>query len=198
MPPLSEIAHERAAACWRAQLEHPFVRGVADGTLDAKRFGFFIRQDYLYLIDYGRVFALAAARAPRPELIARFAELAVSTLRGELQLHRGYAARWGITAAELDAEPPAPATRAYTDFLLRTATLGDFGELMGALLPCVWGYSELGRALAAGPRSGHALYADWIDTYADPEFSALADWCRLIFDELGEQAGVSVTSGRVA
>ena len=44
----------------------------------------------------------------------------------------------------------APSRRdsGYTDFLLRTAALGDSGELVAALLPCMWGYSELGQGLA--------------------------------------------------
>ena len=54
-----------ATDCWQAQIEHPFIEGIADGSLDPDRFRFYIRQDYLYLIDYGRTFAIAAARAPR-------------------------------------------------------------------------------------------------------------------------------------
>jgi thiaminase II len=144
----SEQLRQAAAGVWEAQHEHPFVRGIADGTLDPARFRAYVRQDYLFLIEYGRVLALACARAPRLELIERFAELAHSTLRTEMDLHRAYAAEWGIKRAELERERPQPATRVYTDFLLRTAALCDFAELVAALLPCMWGYCELGQRLA--------------------------------------------------
>ncbi len=175
-----------AEPVWAAQHAHPFVRGAGDGTLDPERFRFYVRQDYLFLIDYGRVLALASARAPRLELQARFAELAEATLRTEMDLHRAFAREWGITEAELEAEPAAPATRAYTDFLLRTAALGDFAELVAALLPCMWGYAEVVGGL---PTPDHDLYAHWVGMYAGDEFQELAGWCRRICDEAAEDIG---------
>ena len=133
--------------------------------------------------------SLAAARAPRLDWQERLARAAVETLEGELALHREYAASWGIPAAELEAERPGPTTRAYTDFLLRTASLGDFADAVAALLPCVWGYSWLGQELAAGPPVEGNRYASWIATYADPEFAALAAWCRDVLDAVALDAG---------
>jgi thiaminase/transcriptional activator TenA len=165
----SEQLREAAAGLWRAQQDHPFVRGIADGTLAPPRFRFYMRQDYLFLIEYARLLALACARAPRLELMERFAELTRSTLITEMELHRRYAAEWGITREELEAERPRATTRAYTDFLLRTAALGEFAELVAALLPCMWGYSELGQRLARGSRPPEERYARWIDMYSGEE-----------------------------
>jgi thiaminase/transcriptional activator TenA len=83
----------------------------------------------------------------------------------------------------------APTTRGYTDFLLRVAALGDFAELAAALLPCMWGFSEIGRRLAGEPRPADARYAAWVEMYADPEFAALAEWCRALVDTLATDAG---------
>jgi thiaminase (transcriptional activator TenA) len=146
----SEELREAAHGLWEAQREHPFVRGIADGTLAPDRFRFYVRQDYLFLIEYGRLLALACARAPRLELMERFAELAHSTLATEMELHRGFAAEWGITREELEAERPTVATRAYTDFLLRTAALGDFAELIAAAPALHVGLQRAGAA--ARPR----------------------------------------------
>ena len=155
---------EAAAPAWEAQLAHPFVRGIGDGSLPEDRFRFYVRQDYLFLIDYGRLLALAAARAPRLEWMRRFASLAESVLETEMDLHRQFAARWGVTAEQLESERTAPATDAYCDYLLRTASLGDFSELVAAVLPCMWSYAE------------------WIEMYASEEFGQLADWCRELTD----------------
>ncbi|HEY4278343.1 MAG TPA: thiaminase II [Conexibacter sp.] len=180
----SDALRAAAAEVWEAQHAHPFVRGIGDGTLDAERFRHFVRQDYLYLIDYGRLLALGCARAPDLDTMGRLAELAQATLVTEMGLHRALAAEWGISAAELEAERPTPTTRSYADFLLRTAGLGDFGELVAALLPCMWGYAEVGERLAAAAPPPHAGYARWIAAYADPAFQAQAVWCRELTDRV--------------
>jgi len=156
---------------WSAILAHPFVRGIGDGTLPEAAFRRYVRQDYLFLIDYGRLLSLGAARAPRLAWMRRFSALAESVLETEMDLHRAYAERWGISNDELESERTAPATDAYCDFLLRTATLGDFGELAAALAPCMWGYAE------------------WIRMYASEEFEQLAAWARELVDAAAEGTG---------
>jgi thiaminase/transcriptional activator TenA len=101
----------------------------------------------------------------------------------------GFAERWGIAAQALEAEPAAPATAAYTNFLLRTGALGDYAELVAALLPCVWGYAEIGARLAQAGMPDHAGYTAWIAVYADPEFQALAEWARELTEAAGGDAG---------
>ncbi|MBA2347857.1 MAG: thiaminase II [Solirubrobacterales bacterium] len=179
---------------WEAQHAHPFVTGIGDGTLSEERFAHWVRQDHLFLIDYARLLALGAARAPDLPTMRRFAELTQAILGEEMELHRALAASLGIAQAELDAEPAAPATAAYCDFLLRTAALGELGELAAALLPCMWGYSEVGERLAARGAPGHEHYDAWIATYADPAFAEQASWCRDLVNALAAEAGPAVRS----
>jgi thiaminase (transcriptional activator TenA) len=171
---------------WAAEHEHPFVRAIGEGSLDPDKFRHYVRQDYLFLIDYARLLALGCARAPRLDEMTRFAELAGAVLGSEMELHRSYAAEWGISPAELEAERPTPTTRAYTDFLLRVAALGDYGELAAALLPCMWGYHEVAVSLAEHGTPGNELYARWIDEYAGVEFGELTTWCRALTDRAAE------------
>ncbi len=185
----SALLRDAAAEPWEAQLAHPFVLGVGDGSLPEERFRFYVRQDYVFLVDYGRLLALGAARAPRLEWMRRFATLAQSVLEMEMDLHRAFAASWGIEPGALEAEAAAPATRAYCDFLLRTAALGDFAELVAALLPCMWSYAEIGERLAAAGVPEHPGYRQWIEMYASPEFAALATWCREVTDAVAAEAG---------
>jgi thiaminase/transcriptional activator TenA len=180
---------ETAGAIWQAQHDHPFVRGIGDGTVDIARFERWVRQDYRFLVEYCRLIALAAARSPDLPTLRRFAELLQATAVTEMDLHRAYAAGFGISAGELESEEMAPVTRAYTDFLLRTAATGDFAELAAALLPCMWGFNEIGVRLAEGERPADERLAAWIDAYADPAFTALAGWCRDLVDRLAEDAG---------
>ncbi len=176
----------RAAAdeVWDAQHRHPFVRGIGDGTLDLERFRFWIRQDYLFLIEYSRLLALAAARAPDLDTMRRFADLVHDTLYQEMNLHRSYSADLGISVTDLEQEKMAPTTRGYTDYLLRTATIGDFAELVAALLPCMWGFNEIGRRLAEHGLPDNEHYAHWIKMYASDEFTALVNWLRELTDRI--------------
>jgi thiaminase/transcriptional activator TenA len=184
---ISSALRSAAAPVWDASLTHPFVRGLGDGSLDEAAFRYYIRQDYRFLIDYARLLSLGAARAPRVEWMRRFAGLASSVLETEMSLHREFAGRWGVSVAELESERAAPATAAYADFLLRVASLGDFGELCAAVAPCMWGYAEIGVALAASATSDR--YAEWIDMYASAEFGELAAWSRALLDEVDGDVG---------
>ena len=174
---------------WQAQHDHPFVRGIGGGTVDVEHFKRWLRQDYRFLVEYCRVFALAAARSPDLTTLRKFAELLQATAVSEMDLHRSYAAEFGITPDELEAEEMSPVTRGYTDFLVRTAAVGEFSELAAALLPCMWGYSEIGLRLAERGRPAEPRCAAWIDAYADPGFAELAAWCRDLVDGLAEESG---------
>jgi len=180
----TECLRRKAADIWEAQHQHPLVRGIGDGTLSLDRFKFWLRQDYVFLVEYSRLLALAAARSPDLETMLRFATLLKETVDTEMSLHRSYAAEFDIDTEELEREPPAPATRAYTDFLLRVAATGDFAELAAALLPCMWAFSEIGRRLAKQPAPSDHRYAKWIAMYSSKEFAELAHWCRDLLDSL--------------
>jgi len=138
----------------------------------------------VFLIEYARLLALAAARSPDLGTMTRFATLLKETVETEMNLHRAYAAEFGISHEQLEREPTAPTTRGYTDFLLRVAATGDFAELAAALLPCMWAFSEIGQRLATQPTPSDQRYAKWVAMYSSGEFADLAQWCRDLLDNL--------------
>ena len=184
--PFSVRLKAAVADVWEAQHEHPFIRGIGDGNLDIARFRHWVRQDYRFLIEYARMLATASARAPDLETMTKLAQLTNETLNVEMSMHRSYAAEFGIREEELEREEMSPTCRAYTDFLVRTAATGSFPEVVGALLPCMWGFSEVGQRLAGGDRPADPRYAAWIDMYASAEFAELAAWCRGLLDRIAE------------
>lgn len=177
---------EAAKPIWSAQLEHPFVQGIADGTLDEERFKRWVRQDYLYLKEFARIFAWAVAKTERLESMGWYAAVLNLTLNTEMGLHREYAERFGITPQELESERMWPTTRAYTDFLVRTAADGDLADLVAALLPCAWGYVYIAQWAAERPAPSDPRYADWIAQYASKEFAEAADWLKAEMNRLAE------------
>lgn len=179
-----------AQPSWQRQLAHPFVRGVADGSLPEEIFRRWVLQDHVYLTDFSRVFAWAAAKADRLASMTWYAGALNLTLAVEMDLHRKYAARFGVAAEELERQEAWPTTRAYTDFLLRTAAEGDMADVVAALLPCVWGYVWLAGELSRGRRPpADQRYADWIAQYTSPDFVAASDWLRAELDRLAAPAG---------
>ncbi|MBX0322813.1 thiaminase II [Halomicroarcula sp. F13] len=173
---------------WDAVVDHPMVERLGEGTLDEAPFRYWVRQDYVYLVEYARVFALGAANAPDLERMGTFAELLDATINTEMDLHREYAAEFGISEAELEATDPSPTTRAYTDFLVRVAATGTFGDLVAALLPCMWGFHETAVRLDERGRPDHEQYAAWIEMYVGEEFADLAEWCKDLMDDVAADA----------
>ncbi len=187
------FAHElqrRFAPLFADVQAHPFVTGIGDGTLAVERFRFYIEQDYVFLVEYSRVLALAVAKGRDLPGMGQFAELLHATLNVEMALHRGYAAKFGITEAALACIAAAPTTYAYTRHLLTVAYAGTIAEIGAALLPCQWGYGEIGRALAAaGAPKNRPLYAEWIGIYAGVEYHELVARLIATFDTLAAQEG---------
>lgn len=186
---LSAELRERASTAWHAATDHPFVDGIRTGSLDRETFAFYLAQDYVFLVGYCRVFGLAAAKAPDLDTMAFFAELLRATVGTEMALHRDLSAGWGVSARDLEETIPAPTTQGYVDHLLATAALGELDRITASLLPCQVGYAEIGAALAAeGADTDDNPYAEWIRTYADPEFQRLAVATADLLDRLGGQA----------
>lgn len=175
---------EKTLPIWRQNHSHPFVQGIGDGTLDEDKFRFYMVQDYLYLIDYAKVFAVGAMKATDVQTMGKFAGLLDGTLNTEMALHRKYAARFGISENELENAKPSPIVLAYTHYMLHVSQNGSLAEVIAALLPCAWSYWEIGKELATLPGAlDHPLYGDWIAMYSSKEFGELAQWCIELMDE---------------
>lgn len=164
------------ATVWSALHAHPFVKGIGDGSLSRDRFEFYLRQDYVYLVDFARVLAMAAAKAPDLATMTRFSALLDATLTIEMDLHRRTCTSFGIGAAELERTEPSAVTAAYTAMLLRACYEGPMSDIIAALLPCAAGYVEIAVALRETglPEATHCR--DWIETYASAEMQEVADW----------------------
>jgi thiaminase/transcriptional activator TenA len=182
---LTAILRTKCADIWRRESEHPFVRGLGDGTLQAEQFTFYLVQDYLFLAEYSRVFALAVAKAPDLATMELFSGLLSGTLIVEMQLHRDYCRRLGIADSMLAGALPAPVTHGYTTHLLSVAFGGTLTEIIAAVLPCQLGYAEIAAQLARQQGGGgNPFYAEWIAMYTSDEFVQGAGHLAHLLDEL--------------
>ena len=172
---------------YAAILAHPFLTGLADGTLSRDAFRHYIVQDAHYLRGYAKALAVCAAKAPDPDVTAMFAEHAANALAAERDLHTALLADLGTSREEASAAPVAPTTQAYVSYLLATTYGGSFAEALSAVLPCYWIYARVGDELVARS-SPDPLYARWIATYGGNDFQAVVDRVLDVTDQVCAQA----------
>ncbi|MFB2937674.1 TenA family protein [Aerosakkonemataceae cyanobacterium BLCC-F154] len=165
----------------QACLAHPFVQGIATGTLPKNRFAYYVGQDAFFLEAFAKAYSLAGVRSPNWESFQIFHNLAGGVLQ-ELKLHQSYAAKWEVNLLNVS---PSPATRRYTDFLLATAWNNPAGLTAVAMAPCMRLYAFLGQELAKNGIPKHQ-YSDWICTYSSPEFLPLATELETLVDRYVE------------
>src|SRR5437867_4304481 len=103
MSRFSEEAWQRTEARRAAIHRLPFNTGLTAGTLAPERFRFYILQDAIYLGQYARVLALAAAKAPDAATIEAFGHAAVQAIVVERALHGRYLAEFEVAPAAIEA-----------------------------------------------------------------------------------------------
>ena len=186
---VSARLRQAAAPIWEECLRHPFVTGIGDGTLGVEKFQYFMLQDYLYLFDYARVFALGVVKARDPKLMRTFAENVNAILGGEMNIHRAYMERLGITEDQVFAVKPALDNTSYTHYMLAVAESGGPMEIVAAILACSWSYAEIGQALAKRPGAAdHPFYGEWVRGYASENYAATNQALMALMDELAKDA----------
>ena len=186
----SDELRQKGAPIWDREKQHPFVTGIGDGSLSLDRFRYYMRQDYIFLIDFCRAISLAVAKTRSVEDMGWFARLLHETLNTEMSPHVSFCEELGITEEELKSAQPSPTTLAYTRHLIQTAFSGGVGEIAAAMLPCSWGYCEIGQTLYdKGLPAEQPMYSRWIEMYNSREFADLASWLRSFIDRVALESG---------
>ncbi|MBO6894984.1 MAG: thiaminase II [Roseibium sp.] len=164
-----------AAPQWADYTEHEFVRQLGDGTLPLECFKHYLVQDYLFLIQFARAYALGIYKSPTVADMRNSLEGVKAILDVELELHIELCGSWGMPREEIESAPEDTPTMAYTRFVLDAGMAGDLLDLQAALAPCVIGYAEIGARLV---REGRAVdsnpYRRWIEEYSSDAYQVLA------------------------
>ena len=179
----TEEVRRKVDPLWRKEHNHPFVQGIGDGTLAVDKFQYYLKQDFVFLIGFSRAIAIAIAKANNLDDMSWFSRLLNETLNTEMDLHFSYCREFGLSEEEIAQTVPSPTTEAYINHLLQVANNGTTLETAVAILPCSWGYSEIGKKLEAqGLPTEAPLYSRWIEMYSSPDFEELAKDLRNFID----------------
>ena len=158
---------------WAAYNEHPFVLGIQNGTLDQEKFRYYIIQDFLYLEEYAKVFALGIAKAKSTETIQLFSKYVTLLTEGEMDIHRGYMGKFAVSREELETTPRALDNLSYTSYMLRVAYEEGEAEILAAILSCAYSYEVITKTLLERNPAAvdHPFYGEWVKGYVDPQYS---------------------------
>jgi thiaminase/transcriptional activator TenA len=192
---------DAAGQIWPAYTRHEFVLRLARGDLPEAAFRRYLVQDYLFLLHFARAWGLAVYKSDTLAEMRRAQSLVAATLDVEIELHIEYCCGWGLSEAAMNAEPEAPATIAYTRFVLDRGLAGDRLDLEIALAPCMIGYAEIAAERMADPATRHDgnPYRDWLAMYAGDEYQALAREAAAALDEqFGRRGGEGRLPGLAA
>jgi thiaminase/transcriptional activator TenA len=171
---------------WAAQKRHPFVTELADGTLDEAAFRTWLEQDYRYLLDYARTFALLGTKARDETTMAHCFGVATTIVTDEMDLHRSFAADYGLTSEDLAAVRKTPTCEAYTNYLLRTAYERPLAVGVAAVYPCGQGYLDVAERMAELADGTHR-YTPFVEKYTSEPFRDSVATMRELVDRLADE-----------
>ncbi len=160
----SDCKHE-----WNNYVNHPFVQQLGNGTLPKTQFNNWMVQDYFYLIQYARAYALLAYKSDTIAQMQSASTILHGLLNEEMALHRAQLESAGI---DLAAAEESLETLAYGRYIIDRAQTGDVLDLAVTLSPCLAGYGEIGLRLITDPNitlQNHP-YLNWIETYGGPTY----------------------------
>jgi thiaminase/transcriptional activator TenA len=162
------------------------VQELGKGTLDKDRFKFYLLQDYHYLLQYAKVFAAAVLKSDNEEYMSNFTTVQNYIFNTEMDVHREYMKRFGITPEEIDSVKSSLYNRTYTANMLAHGFTGGLADIIATVLPCGWTYSDYGKRLKeqyAGNLQDN-FYKTWIENYASDSFASSLEWLFGALDSL--------------
>ena len=165
----------------------PFIKELADGSLDPSRFDRYIAQDELYIGNYGRQMFQLADMMPDPGQREMFRLFAQSGIDGEKAMHELLIGRFGIDTQVT----PSKVTSTYNSHTQAAIDSGSKEVALAAMLPCMWIYNEVGLYIRSIASLEGNPYKEWVLEYGNEEFTegvnsvlALADeWAAAADDE---------------
>jgi len=186
---LSKILKDENYDKWtKANFDHPFVQELGNGALPLNKFQYYLKQDYVFLINYCKVLALAASKSSSENMMKRWVSLLNETLNSEMDLHRNFCSDFGISISNLEKTIADTSTKNYCDFLIENANQNSEKFIAVSLLPCQWGYQEIAQSFVKNKFETESFHKIWIDSYSSQEYQDVTNWLINHVDEIGKNS----------
>ena len=182
---VSQRLYDSTKDIWKMYLTHPFIRKIKDGSLDIEKFRYFMLEDYLYLLEYVKVFAIGLTKTKEFRLMKLFAESIDAILNHEMNIHKSYMKRIGISDEQLQNFKPSLTNTSYTSYMLSVAQAGDATDIVSSVLACSWSYAEIGNYIASDENAlNHEFYGEWIRGYSGKEYQDTNNMLINLLDDI--------------
>ncbi len=170
---------------WESYNDHPFVKGIENGTLDKEKFRYYIIQDFLYLEEYAKAFAIGIAKAKSIETTQIFSEYITLLTGSEMNIHHGYMGKFAVSQEELNNTPRTLENLSYTSYMLRVAYEETEAEILATILSCAYSYELIAKNIVKNNPNcaNHDFYGEWIRGYSSNEY---ADGNIILIDALNK------------
>lgn len=177
---------EATKEIWSEYYKHPFVLGIQNGTLEKEKFRFYIVQDFLYLVDYTKVFAIGVAKTKNLELGKLFSKSITNLTDSEMDIHKGYMGKFNLTEEELENTEVSLDNLSYTSYMLRVAYEEGDVEILASILACGYSYELIAKNIVKNkPDSiNDEFYGEWIQGYSSEEYAKANVFLLDMLDEL--------------
>ncbi|MDU2490683.1 MAG: thiaminase II [Clostridium celatum] len=188
----SEELFNEVKGIWDQYLKHPFVKGIGEGTLDKEKFKNYLIQDYLYLKDYAKVFAMGLVKARTMKEMKFYHDSIKGVLDDETAVHVNYLKGFGLSTEKIEKYKVELTTASYTSYMLGIALKGDSKDIAMTIMPCTWSYYYIGKYLYETYKDilEENFYSQWIKEYASEEFrqctEAWIDYINEICENISE------------
>ena len=168
----SEVLFKEVEELWNKYLEHPFLKGIGEGTLEREKFKNYLVQDYLYLKDYAKVFAMGLVKSRTMKEMKFYHEAIKGVLDDETAVHISYLKNFGLNPEDIEKYHCELITASYTSYMLGIALKGDSKDIAMTIMPCTWSYYYIGKHLYETYKDilEENFYSPWIKEYASDEF----------------------------
>lgn len=184
----SEQVWERSSRIFNEITAQPFIRELADGSLDNEKFNRYLAQDEVYIGNYGRQMFQLADRMENAEEKEMFRLFAQSGIDSEKAMHELLISRFGV-----DTEVKAsPVTATYNAHTQHAVDCGSVEEALAAMLPCMWIYNRVGLHILSIAKLEGNPYREWIEEYGNEEFTQGVNAVVELADRWAEKAGKAV------
>ena len=167
---------------WLLYTQHEFLKKLSEGTLKKDYFLNYLKQDYLFLIQFSKAWSLAVLKSDNLDEMKISASTVNDLINFEMQLHIDLCNEYGISKTELEITDEQNENIAYTRYVLELGYSGDFLDLLSALVPCVLGYGEIGLNLKDF-KPDNVMYQKWIETYASNEYQEVCKNVSQLIDK---------------
>jgi thiaminase/transcriptional activator TenA len=167
-----KILKDKNVNVWLYYTKHEFVQKLANDSLHENCFLNYLKQDYLFLIQFSKAWSLAILKSDNLEEMKIAASTVNELINFEMGLHISLCEKYGISKLDLENTEEENENIAYTRYVLELGYSGDFLDLLSALAPCVLGYGEIGLNLQnSNPKT--SMYKKWIETYSSSEYQSV-------------------------